>query len=37
VAAITVNGDSPCAATDKDYRMDTASARDFLADFVTLP
>jgi hypothetical protein len=37
VAALTVTGDAPCVATDKDYRMDTASARDFLADFVTLP
>lgn len=37
VAAITVTGDAPCKATDKDYRMDTVAARDFLADFVTLP
>ncbi len=37
VAAITVTGDAPCKATDKDYRMDTASARSFLANFVTLP
>lgn len=37
VAAITVTGDAPCVATDKDYRMDTDSARSFLGGFVTLP
>jgi V8-like Glu-specific endopeptidase len=37
VAAITVTGDAPCKATDKDYRMDTPSARSFLANYVTLP
>jgi hypothetical protein len=37
VAAITVTGDAPCRATDKDYRMDTESARSFLQNFVTLP
>lgn len=37
VAAITVTGDAPCKATDKDYRMDTEAARSFLADYVTLP
>lgn len=37
VASITVTGDAPCVATDKTYRMDTASARDFLDDYVTLP
>lgn len=37
VAAITVTGDSACVATDVDYRTDTASARAFLDDFVTLP
>ena len=37
VAAITVTGDAPCVATDKTYRMDTDSARSFLAGFVTLP
>ena len=37
VAAITVTGDAPCRATDKDYRMDTQSARSFLKNFVTLP
>jgi len=37
VAAITVTGDAPCVATDKEYRMDTDSARSFLGGFVTLP
>lgn len=37
VAAITVTGDRYCKATDKSYRLDTPSARDFLDDFVTLP
>jgi trypsin len=37
VVAITVTGDRWCRATDKTYRTDTASARDFLDDFVTLP
>jgi hypothetical protein len=37
VASITVTGDAPCKATDKTYRMDTASARSFLANFVDLP
>jgi secreted trypsin-like serine protease len=37
VAAVTVTGDAPCKATDKTYRTDTASAREFLDDFVTLP
>lgn len=37
VASITVTGDAPCKATDKTYRMDTESARNFLADFVDLP
>ena len=37
VAAITVTGDAPCKATDKDYRMDTESARSFLSNFVDLP
>ena len=37
VVAITVTGDAPCRATDVTYRLDTASARDFLADFVDLP
>jgi len=37
VVAVTVTGDAPCRATDKDYRLDTPSARSFLDDFVTLP
>jgi hypothetical protein len=37
VAAITVSGDMWCRATDKDYRMDTDSARAFLGKWVTLP
>jgi hypothetical protein len=32
-----VTGDRFCRATDETYRLDTASARAFLADFVTLP
>ena len=37
VASITVTGDAPCKATDKTYRMDTESARSFLANYVDLP
>jgi len=37
VAALTVTGDAMCLATNVDYRLDTASARDFLKDFVILP
>lgn len=37
VASITVTGDAPCVAFDKTYRTDTAAARAFLADYVTLP
>ena len=37
VAATTITGDTPCRATNVDYRMDTASARSFLQQFVTLP
>ncbi len=37
VAALTVTGDSPCRATDVDYRLDTPSARSFLSEFVALP
>ena len=37
VASITVTGDAPCKASDKTYRMDTESARSFLAEFVDLP
>jgi secreted trypsin-like serine protease len=37
IVSITVTGDAMCRATDKTYRLDTASAREFLDDFVTLP
>jgi hypothetical protein len=37
VASVTVTGDAPCKATDKTYRTDTAAARGFLSQFVTLP
>jgi Trypsin len=33
----SVEGDRVCRATSGAYRMDTASARDFLKDFVSLP
>lgn len=35
--ATTVTGDSQCRAFDKSYRVDTASARAFLGEFVDLP
>jgi secreted trypsin-like serine protease len=35
--AITVTGDTSCRATDKDYRLDTPSARSFLGYYVSLP
>jgi secreted trypsin-like serine protease len=37
VVSVTVTGDSPCRATDVTYRLDTESARDYLAQFVELP
>jgi secreted trypsin-like serine protease len=37
IVSITVTGDAMCKATDTTYRLDTASAREFLDDFVTLP
>ena len=37
VAAITITGDFMCRATNVDYRLDTASARAFLQQFVALP
>jgi secreted trypsin-like serine protease len=37
VASITVTGDAVCVATDKTYRMDTESARSFLAQYVPVP
>ena len=37
LAATTITGDFMCRATSVVYRLDTASARSFLAEFVTLP
>jgi hypothetical protein len=37
LVAITITGDSVCRSTNVDYRLDTASARAFLAPFVALP
>ena len=37
VVSLTSLGDIPCVASDKTYRVDTESARSFLAQFVTLP
>lgn len=37
IAAITITGDAVCRATNVVYRLDTASARKFLAQYVTLP
>jgi len=37
VVSLTVTGDAWCRATDVTYRLDTDSARDYLADFVGLP
>ena len=37
VVAITITGDAVCRATNVVYRLDTESARQFLAPFVTLP
>jgi Trypsin len=37
IVSITVTGDTPCRASDVTYRTDTASARAFLGQFVTLP
>jgi secreted trypsin-like serine protease len=36
-AATTITGDSICRSTNVAYRLDTASARDFLGRYVTLP
>jgi hypothetical protein len=35
--ATTITGDTPCYSTNVTYRMDTPSARTFLAHYVTLP
>jgi hypothetical protein len=37
VTSVTVTGDRFCRATDKAYRLDTASARSFLGQFLPLP
>ena len=37
IAAITITGDAVCRATNVDYRLDTPSARAFLAGYVELP
>jgi secreted trypsin-like serine protease len=37
VAATTITGDAVCRSTNVDYRLDTESARTFLAQYVTLP
>ncbi|MFD8493424.1 trypsin-like serine protease [Amycolatopsis sp. NPDC059657] len=37
LVATTITGDSPCYATNVTYRLDTPTARTFLAPFVALP
>jgi len=37
VAATTITGDSVCRATNVDYRLDTSSARSFLAGYLAVP
>jgi V8-like Glu-specific endopeptidase len=37
VAATTITGDAICRSTNVDYRLDTPSARNFLAQYVRLP
>ncbi len=37
VAGTTITGDTPCRSTNVDYRLDTASARSFLANYTALP
>jgi secreted trypsin-like serine protease len=37
VASVTVTGDAMCLATNVTYRLDTASARGFLGQYVPLP
>ena len=37
LVATTITGDTPCYATNVVYRMDTPTARGFLAQFVALP
>jgi Trypsin len=37
IAATTITGDSACRSTNVTYRLDTPSARAFLANYMTLP
>jgi V8-like Glu-specific endopeptidase len=37
IAAVTITGDAVCRSTNVVYRLDTASARAFLSQYVTLP
>ena len=37
IAGITITGDTSCGSTNVDYRLDTASARGFLAPYVSVP
>jgi hypothetical protein len=37
LAGTTITGDTPCYSTNVIYRLDTPSARSFLAPYVTLP
>jgi secreted trypsin-like serine protease len=37
LAATTITGDAVCRSTNVDYRLDTPSARNFLAPYVALP
>ena len=37
IAATTITGDAVCRSTNVDYRLDTPSARSFLAPYVRLP
>lgn len=37
IAGTTITGDTACRSTNVDYRLDTESARAFLAQYVTLP
>jgi hypothetical protein len=37
LVATTITGDTQCQSTNVDYRLDTASARAFLAKYVALP
>jgi hypothetical protein len=37
IVSITITGDSVCRAANVAYRLDTTSARSFLAPYVALP